>query len=65
VRIFRKGASGERPEVQVDLSDPRSSDIRDFGIEDADSESRPDYQAALSEAIAQLQTGAPVRGLAR
>lgn len=65
VRIFRKGASGERPEVQVELSDPRSRDIREYGIEDANSESRSDYQAALSEATAQLQTGAPVRGLAR
>lgn len=65
VRIFREGATGEPPEVQVELSDPRSRDISDFGIEDANSESRSDYQAALSEATAQLQSGAPVRGLAR
>lgn len=65
VRIFREGATGEPPEVQVELSDPRSRDIRDFGIEDADGESRSDYRAALSEAAARLQTGAPVRGLAR
>ncbi|KAA9005081.1 hypothetical protein [Histidinibacterium aquaticum] len=65
VRIFREGPGGEPPEVQVELSDPRTRDIRDFGLEDAAGESRQDYSAALSEAAAQLQSGDPVSGLAR
>ncbi len=65
IRIFREGQDGEQPEVQVELSDPKTRDIRDFGLEDAEGESRQDYTEALSEAAAQLQSGPPVSGLAR
>lgn len=63
VRLFREGSGGEAPEVQIELSDPESGDISDFGIEDAAGETRADYGEALSEAAAQLQSGEPVTGL--